>query len=177
MSQPPDPGPPGGAQPPSWGPAPPPPGSPPPPGPAGYGQPYGAPAGAYPGTAGYGATGPAGQPWATPRNGLGVAALVCGIASIVLGLLGIFLLPLLLSFPLGIAAIPLGIAGRRRVQRGAASNGGAALSGLLLGIAGIVVSAVVAVGVVFFFSTFSDCFDPSLTPEQQQQCVEDKVIG
>ncbi len=71
---------------------------------------------------------------ARPANGPGLAGLVLGIAgvvgceTVVLGLL------------CGAAACVLGLVGRARAGRGAASNAGQALAGLVLGIVAVVLS-------------------------------------
>jgi len=69
---------------------------------------------------------------ATPRNGLGIAALVVGILAVVssLSVAGGILL--------GVVAVILGFAGRGRVKKGEANNGGVALAGIILGLLGIV---------------------------------------
>jgi hypothetical protein len=68
------------------------------------------------------------------RNGLGIAALCCGLVGILFGLS-----PLLFqgSGALGLAAIVFGIAGIRRVGRGEASNRGMAIAGLVTGVAAL----------------------------------------
>ena len=87
---------------------------------------------AYPGPGSYGGTQP-------PRNGLGTAALVLGILALLvawipfIGLLGLLL---------GIAALTLGIIGRGRVRRGQATNGCAALAGIITGAIAIVLAIV-----------------------------------
>ena len=68
-----------------------------------------------------------------PSNGLGIAALVAGI----LALLGCAI-PFVGLFP-GIAALVLGILGRNRAKSGAATNGGMALAGIIMGAINIVV--------------------------------------
>lgn len=67
-----------------------------------------------------------------PRNGLGTAALVCGIAAIVLSFI-----PFLNTFtwPLGVLAIVFGAVGWSRANKGLATNKPIAITGLVLGIA------------------------------------------
>ncbi|MGW0545665.1 DUF4190 domain-containing protein [Streptomyces altiplanensis] len=94
--------------------------------------PYGT--GGYPGYPGYG--GPAG--WAGqqgPANGFGITAMVLGIISVT------FFCAYGLGIILGILALIFGILGRKRVQRGEATNSGMALAGIILGIVGFVLSA------------------------------------
>ena len=91
------------------------------------------------------------------KNGLGVAALILGIISLVGGFLP-FLAALLLGIwpPLAaigsILAIIFGFLGLKRVKNGEASNRGMALAGMLLGIAGIVITFVVAVVIGIFMA-------------------------
>ncbi|MGY4709038.1 DUF4190 domain-containing protein [Mycolicibacterium sp. CBM1] len=111
--------------------------------------PYPYPTGGYPG----GYPPPPPQPYAGypppaptgPRNGLGVAALVIAVVA------------LLSSFSvaggivLGIVAVVIGFAGRSRVKRGEANNGGVALAGVVLGFLAIIVGlAFIAVWVGVF---------------------------
>ncbi|KOV66164.1 integral membrane protein [Streptomyces sp. MMG1121] len=84
--------------------------------------------GAYPAANGYGWPGM--QP--APSNGLGTAALVCGILAAV----GFLMWPIALV--LGILAIIFGAIGRGKAKRGEATNPGMALAGLICGVAGIV---------------------------------------
>lgn len=138
----------------------------PPPGyPAAPPQPY----------AGYGA------PPAAPRNGLGVAALVVAIV----GLVSSF--SIVGGIVLGIVAVVLGFAGRNRVKKGEANNGGIALAGVILGFVGIVVGlGFIAVWVGLFNEVgggdYVDCLQKAgQNPTQIEQCqdqfrqsVEDK---
>ncbi|MEV8410324.1 DUF4190 domain-containing protein [Streptomyces niveus] len=88
----------------------------------------------YPGYPGYGQTG--WQPG--PANGMGVAAMTLGILSICL-----FCLYGVVGIILGILAVIFGVVGRKRAERGEATNSGQALSGIIMGTIGIVVGAVV----------------------------------
>lgn len=83
-----------------------------------------------------------GAPVGAARNGLGTAALVLGILALVLcwtvfgGIL------------LGVLAIIFGLIGRGRVRRREATNGGAALTGIITGVLALLaVAALIAVGV------------------------------
>jgi hypothetical protein len=112
--------------------APPPPGSPPPPPPPGGPPSWG--------TGGAGPPPPAGeQPTAT--NGAALAAVIIGIVSLVLAVMGFAVLPLFLAVPGALAAIVLGVIGRRRAREGA-SRAGQALTGLVTGIAGLIVAGI-----------------------------------
>ncbi|WP_406441138.1 DUF4190 domain-containing protein [Streptomyces sp. NBC_00631] len=98
----------------------------------GYGYP-GPPLPSYPGgPGGYGGW-PGMQP--VPDNGLGTAAMVTGIISAI----GFCLAPVALV--MGVLGIVLGSIGRARVRRGAATNGGQALAGIICGSAGLVLAA------------------------------------
>ncbi|GAA2802735.1 DUF4190 domain-containing protein [Mycolicibacterium pallens] len=145
----------------------------PPPPPPGYPAP---PYGQYPG--GYPPAPP--QPYSGytppptgPRNGLGVTALVIAIVA------------LLSSFSvvggiiLGIVAVIIGFAGRSRVKRGEANNGGVALAGIILGFLAIIVGlAFIAVWVGVFkevgATDYIDCLQKAGQDQQQvQQCADE----
>ncbi|TQK51532.1 uncharacterized protein DUF4190 [Streptomyces sp. SLBN-118] len=96
----------------------------------GAGDPYGG----YPGYPGY--TQPGWQ--AQPANGMGITAMVLGILSICL-----FCLYGVVSIVLGALGLIFGILGRKRAQRGEATNGGMALAGIITGSIGIVLGLVV----------------------------------
>lgn len=88
-----------------------------------------------------------GEPLAGRRNGFGVAALVLGIVA----LPGV--VTIVLGVVLGVLAIIFGVLGRGRVRRGEADNGGAALTGIILGAVAVVLSGIfVAVFVGLFTS-------------------------
>jgi len=73
-----------------------------------------------------------------PRNQVGVAALILGVAAL-------FSCWLLIGVPLGIAAVLTGDVARRRVQRREASNPRAAMAGIVLGAVAIV-AGLIAIG-------------------------------
>ncbi|TNM64576.1 DUF4190 domain-containing protein [Streptomyces sp. NP160] len=137
--------------------------------PAGPQQGYpAAPQQGYPAYAGQG-----GYDRPAPKNGVGLAALIIGI------------LALLLSFTvfggiiLGLVAIVLGIIGARRVKRGLATNRGASITGVVLGVLGLMVSiAFIALG-AFFFSQTADCNQYIESNDQAgyQQCLESQLGG
>lgn len=83
------------------------------------------------------------------RNGLGIAALCCGLIGILFGFI-----PLL--FPvagiLAILSIVFGSVGVRRISRGEASNKGVAIAGL---IAGVVSLALAIWGLVIMVSSLN----------------------
>ncbi|MER5441714.1 DUF4190 domain-containing protein [Streptomyces sp. NPDC002790] len=77
-----------------------------------------------------------------PRNGLGVAALVLGIVTAI----GFVLWPL--AIVTGVLAVIFGVVGRRRAGRGAATNGGQALGGLICGVGGLLSAVGVGIAVL-----------------------------
>ena len=117
--------------------------------------------------AGYSAAPPVG-----PRNGLGVASLVIAIiavftcASVVLGII------------LGIVAVVIGFAGRGRVKRGEADNGGIAIAGIVLGFVAIVASiAFIVIWVAVFKEVgggdYIDCLNKAGNDSAKvQQCAD-----
>ncbi|MES4907566.1 MULTISPECIES: DUF4190 domain-containing protein [unclassified Streptomyces] len=113
------------------------------PNPYGAPQPPGQPP-QYPGAAaGYPAPPPV-YPGATgmpmqQSNGLGTAALVCGIIGLVCGITYFLWV---LAIILGILAIIFGSIGKGKVSRGEANNGGSATAGLVCGIIGMVIPAI-----------------------------------
>jgi len=142
------------------GPSAPPPGPPPsaysyPPGPypGSYPPPPMMPYGNYPGVP------------VAPRNGLGIAALIIGVIA-------------LLSSPsmaggivLGVAAVAFGFAGRARVKRGEANNGGVAMAGIVIGVIAIIAGLAF---VAFWVGLFKDVGAGSYF-DCLQQAGNDKV--
>ncbi|MFF0018195.1 DUF4190 domain-containing protein [Streptomyces sp. NPDC005374] len=126
------------------------PGSVPPPpiapgGPAGYGYP------GYP--QGYGG-------WPTPpvppQNGMGVAAMVLGILSCAL-----FCMYGVLSLILGVLAIIFGVKGRKRAERGEATNHGQAQAGFIMGIIGTILGvAIIALMAVVITTAINSDDEP-----------------
>ncbi|MGW1010901.1 DUF4190 domain-containing protein [Streptomyces termitum] len=128
-------------------------GAPAPPVPAYGSHPYGAPAG-YPSPypSGYPAAGPSPYgygPQPGGNNGLGTAGMVLGIIGVCLfwfyGVLGILL---------GVLALIFSIIGRRRANRGEASNGGSALAGIILGAVSLVLGAAVLALFIWFVANY-----------------------
>ena len=113
-----------------------------------YGQPpYGAPA--------YGQPAYGQAPQGQAKNGLGVAALVLGVLAV---LTGFFVIGGLL----GVVAIILGALGRGRAKRGEATNGAMALAGIILGVIGVLLTAlVITIGASFFneIGSYTECVD------------------
>jgi hypothetical protein len=71
------------------------------------------------------------------RNGLGIAALCCGLVGILVGLVPLMFLA---SSALGVVAIVFGMIGIRRISRGEASNRAIAIAGLATGVAAFALS-------------------------------------
>lgn len=140
--------------------------------PAGFGSPppaYGAPAygSAYPG------------PHQSPKNGMGIAALV-------LGVLSLFSWFLLIGGLLGLVAVLLGFLARGKVKRGEATNGGMALAGIITGVIGLLLTVAVVAGVAALFnsgefSNLTECLqDAAGDQEAIDECsrqFEDSVSG
>ncbi|MFU8841719.1 MAG: DUF4190 domain-containing protein, partial [Nitriliruptoraceae bacterium] len=140
--------------------APPPPGSPPPPPPPGGPPSWGA--------GGAGRPPPAGDTPAT--NGAALAAVIIGVVSLVLAVMGFAVLPLFLAVPGALAAIVLGVVGRRRARQGA-PRAGQALAGLVTGIAGLVIAGI-WIGLLFVLGgQFLEEFSDELT--ELQACIEE----
>lgn len=88
-------------------------------------------------------------PEIAPKNGLGIAALLAGI-----------LAPFTVLFPLtvviGLLGIIFGVIARGRARRGEATNGGMALTGIILSVAGIIFSVLTLTGLVDVFGISED---------------------
>ena len=97
-------------------------------------------------------------------NPLAIAALVVGILSI----LALIFFPLALA--LGIAAIILGVLGRKRVRTGA-KHGGLALAGIITGAIATLLALLAIVGLVALFSDDDTQkeFERELERQEQQQ--------
>ena len=153
------------------------PSTPPPPPPGGQSTPP--PPDASPPAWGSSTTGGATPNWGSPagapgpqedNNGVALGAMVTGIISLILAIVGFLVLPLLLAVPGGIVAIVLGIMGRKRAKAGAA-RAGQALTGLLTGVAAIVVSGVWIAVVVVLGSTFLEEFSDEFA--ELEACIEE----
>ncbi|WEH39408.1 DUF4190 domain-containing protein [Streptomyces sp. AM 2-1-1] len=119
-----------------------------------YGYPAVPPQQQYPGYTGYDAYGGQGL-WApVPANGMGITAMVLGILSICL-----FCMYGVASIILGVLALIFGILGRKRAQRGEATNGGQALAGIITGSVGILIGAVIIGFLIWAFAVHADDFE------------------
>jgi len=135
------------------------------------GWPEGGGQGGWPG-GGWPAGGWPGGAMTPPRNGAGVAALVCGILSVpaILTVIG--------GFVFGIVAVVAGFVGRSRAKHGRATNGGVALAGIILGALGLagsilvlVLVVVLVVGHVADFRTYSACVRNATTLSAREACA------
>jgi hypothetical protein len=149
----------------------PPPGQPgqyPPPGQPGQ---WGAQTPAYNPPPGYPQQGyyPPGYPQRAPSNGFGTAALILGIVGLITAIFGVGIL-------LGILAVIFGFLGRGRAKRGEASNGGAALAGVITGALAFVGGAVLYTSLFIWgahhgFNDYRDCLRHADTRTEQQDCA------
>lgn len=107
-----------------------------------------------------------------PRNGAGVAALVCGIVSIpaILTVIG--------GLVFGVVAVVAGFVGRSRAKHASATNGGVALAGIILGALGLagsilvlVLVIVLVVGHVADFRAYSTCVQHATTLSAREACA------
>ena len=111
-------------------------------------------------------------PPAAPKNGLGVAALVIAILALVLcwSIVG--------GIIFGVCAVIIGFVARGRVKRGEATNGGVAISGIVLGVLAIIASLVfIPIWIGIFDevggSDYVDCLSNAGSDEQAiQQCAD-----
>jgi hypothetical protein len=139
-------------------------GAPPPPPPPRY-QPPGAGAQGAPGQPGYG-VGPQDE-----GNAPAITSLVLGVIGLVLVLVSFGLLSVLTIF-LGIAAVILGVMGRKRVRTGRTTqHGGLAMGGLVTGIIATVLSlaGLVACGAIVSTDDFQKGFQQGYEQQQRQQ--------
>jgi hypothetical protein len=90
------------------------------------------------------------------------------VASLVIGIVALVTSPLCVGVGLGIAAVAMGLAARRRVKRGEAAQGGVALAGIVLGILATVVGLAVGaiLGAILVFGIATDQFN-----EVYQHCL------
>src|SRR3954468_19304952 len=116
---------------------------------------------------------PSEAPPRAPANGMGTAALVLGILAVLFGFL---LAPL--GAVLGIVAVILGIAGRKRFRLGMATNGGAATAGIVTGVIGFLIGALITatIGVVIFQhgDTIKKCSQET-TQQARQSCINQNL--
>jgi hypothetical protein len=120
----------------------------------------------YGGSGGYGNQGGYGG-GSSPKNGIGIAAMVVGIVALVL-----FWIPFL-GLVLGIVAVVLGIVGIRKASRGEATNKGMAIAGVATGGVATLVGLFVVVVFLFIadeFGSLFECLSEAQTLEEQEAC-------
>jgi hypothetical protein len=118
--------------------------------------------------------GPPGYPGAPgaekPQNIFGILALVLGIVSVVL-------FCVYAGFWAGIPAIVLGVLGLNRAKAGRATNRGLALTGLILGAVGLLISIGVLVFAIAFgdkITNYADCVQKANGDQKKtEQCAKD----
>ncbi|GAA3748536.1 DUF4190 domain-containing protein [Streptomyces tremellae] len=120
---------------------------------------------------------PQAPPYADPPrpargNGLAVAALVLGIAAVVL------FWTVFGGIVLGLVAIVLGALGARRARTDGAPRRGMAVTGLVLGVLGLIAGGLIlALGVSFLnsdsFKSYSDCVKHAHSSSDRRQCADD----
>ena len=123
--------------------------------------------GGYGGAPSYGSAPAAGS----GSNPMAIVALVLGILSILTACFWF------VAGPLGIAAIVLGFLGRGKAKRGEARQGGLAMAGIVTGAIGLILTIVLTVAGISLLNQVEDCTDPSLSQEEQTQCVQDQLGG
>lgn len=111
-------------------------------------------------------------PGRSPRNGVGIAALVVAGAGIVTAL------SVIGGVALGVIAMVLGFVGRGRAKRGEANNGGVALAGIVLG----ALAVIAGIGCIFVYvgifrsaggGDYVDCMTKAGSDRAaQQQCTD-----
>jgi hypothetical protein len=94
--------------------------------------------------------------------------------------LGILAIPFCWLVIPGVLAVVFGFIGRARVQRGEASNGGAALWGIITGSAGLVLTLLLVIGLVRLaqspeFDRYNDCYSSAQTDQQKNDCADDLI--
>ncbi|MFG3048057.1 DUF4190 domain-containing protein [Streptomyces sp. NPDC048241] len=94
-----------------------------------------------------------------PQNSAGTAALVLGILSIVL-----FCFYGVISIVMGVIAVVLGIQGRKRADRGEATNRSQAQAGIVCGVIGIVVGLIALAFVILMYFLAVGADRPSHSP-------------
>lgn len=84
-----------------------------------------------------------------PKNGLGIASLVVAIVALVVSVTVVG------GVVLGFVAVIFGLAAHARVRRGEATNGGVAMTGIVLGIVAAVIPLIIVVALVFGTDLFN----------------------
>lgn len=120
-----------------------------------------------------------------PRNGLGLAGLICSVLAAATAVVSYALAPILFlaGGALAIIGLALGIAGQARVSRGRATNQGVCAAAVILGVIGLL-GAINSARVVFTavdtqqrvqqttVNEMADCIDRATTPEEILACAD-----
>ena len=99
-----------------------------------------------------------------PKNGMGVAALVFGILALLTCWVPV------VGLVLGILAFIFGVIGRGRVRKMQATNGGVALTGLVLGVVSVLLNIIATVVLGGLFLAFLGV-GGGQTLQQYQDCI------
>ena len=102
-------------------------------------------------------------PGAGQSQGLAIASLICGILAIFTFCLWI------LSVPLGLAAIIMGIIARTNASKGQGGGKGLATAGMICGIVGILISVLAIVGLLSFGKKIQEEAERMQREQQRQQ--------
>ncbi len=134
------------------------------------------------GAGGFPAAAPIGEPAPAGSNGAAILAMVFGIAAILFSWIGVITrtggIVLLL---VAVAAIVLGVMGKRRANRGAKGNG-MAITGLVTGIIGVLAAGLFLVGGEFYrafsddFNEFIRCVEETGDEERCQEELERRIL-
>ena len=114
---------------------------------------------------------------ATPAkdNALAIVGLVCSIAGVALLVLSFGFL-WLLSLPLSIAGLVCGLLGRRKVDRGELQTGrGLGQAGFVVGVVGLVLHALAAVGLLLLLGAAFDTVEGLRTPKRDRPPALDRT--
>ena len=109
---------------------------------------------------------------ATPRNGMGIAALVLGALALV------FSWTIVGGFLFGVLGVVFGFIHNGRVRRRQATAQGLGIAGLVLGIIGIVVAGILVIVGAWLFSSsrgqnYIDCVNNANGNQQEiQRCID-----
>ena len=109
---------------------------------------------------------------ATPRNGMGIAALVLGALALV------FSWTIVGGFLFGVLGVVFGVIHNGRVRRRQATAQGLGIAGLVMGILGIVVAGILVIVGAWLFSTsrgqnYLDCVNNANGNQQEiQRCID-----
>jgi hypothetical protein len=96
-------------------------------------------------------------------QGMAIGSMVCGIISCVL------FCAWYIAIPCGIVAIILAVLARKQIAAGQAEGEGKAKAGLICGIIGIALSAIIGIAAIVFVTKFGDKIQQLQQQQMQQQ--------